>query len=186
MKVISVNIGGKKEVVYKDKLVTTGIFKKPVQHAILLGIENVTNDAVVDRKNHGGIKQAVYAYGKNHYDYWRELYPDLDWHYGMFGENLTIENLEETEINVGSIYRLGKTLIEVTKPRTPCFKLGLVFNTQTVLKQFWNSTKCGVYFKVLQKGEVKAGDKLILMTEMNSTPTIAAVYQAKRIKKGLF
>lgn len=184
MKVISVNIGEKKEVIYKDKLVTTGIFKKPVQHAIFLGIENVTNDAIIDRKNHGGINQAVYAYGKNHYAYWKTMYPDLDWHYGMFGENLTVSNLEETKIKVGSIYRLGGTMLEVTKPRTPCFKLGLVFKTQAILRQFWNSTKSGVHFKVLQTGKVKAGDKFMLVKEMNELPTIATVYQSKRNKKG--
>ena len=98
MKVISVNIGERKVLNYKGKIVETGIFKFPVNHPVFLGTEDVENDAVIDRKYHGGIAQAVYGYSQNHYAYWKVLYPDLDWNYGMFGENLSISNLEETEI----------------------------------------------------------------------------------------
>ena len=180
MIVKSVNIGEKKEINYKGKIVTTGIFKRPVNDAIFLGEEDVVNDAVIDRRYHGGIEKAVYAYSENHYEYWKALYPDLDWNYGMFGENLTISNLEETQIFVGSQYKLGEAIVEVTKPREPCSKLGIVFGTQKVLKQFWNSTKSGVYFKVLQTGNVKTGDELILLKEAVNTPSIADVYETKK------
>ena len=182
MKVISVNIGEKKEVNYKGKLVETGIFKFPVNYPIFLGEEDVENDAVIDRRYHGGIDQAVYAYSENHYAYWKELYPNLEWHFGMFGENLTISNLEETEIQVGDTYKLGETIIEVTKPRQPCMKLGLVFGTQHILKQFWNSTKSGIYFKVLQTGNVTVDDELILINKAENSPTIAEVYETKKSK----
>ena len=163
MKVISVNIGKKTKINYKGKIIETGILKKPVNHPIFLGEEDVENDDVIDRRYHGGIDQAVYAYSENHYQYWKELYPNLIWEYGMFGENLTISNLEETQIQVGAVYKLGETLLEVTKPRQPCMKLGLVFGTQKILKQFWNSTKSGLYFKVLQTGNVTVNDELILI-----------------------
>ena len=179
MKVISVNIGEKKTINYKGKIVKTGIFKFPV-NKIFLGEEDVENDAVVDRKYHGGIDKAVYAYSENHYTYWKKLYPNLDWHYGIFGENLTISNLEETEIQVGNVYKLGEALLEVTKPREPCFKLGLVFGTQQILKQFWNSTKSGIYFKVLQTGNVMVNDELILIKKSENTQTIAEVYETKK------
>jgi MOSC domain-containing protein YiiM len=110
------------------------------------------------------------------------LYPDLDWNYGMLGENLTISNLEETEIFVGNIYKLGEVLLEVTKPREPCYKLGIRFGTQEIVKQFWNSTKCGVYFKVLQTGNVAVGDELILVNKAENSPTIAEVYETKKDK----
>ena len=100
--------------------------------------------------------------------------------YGTFGENLTIKNLEETEICVGSVYQLGDAIIEVTKPRTPCMKLGIVFGTQQFLKQFWNTTKSGVYFKVLQLGKVEVGDELILIKKAENVPTIAKVYKSKK------
>ncbi|WP_111707346.1 MOSC domain-containing protein [Lutibacter citreus] len=180
MKVVSVNLGEKRAINYKGKIVETGIFKYPVKDFIFLGEEDVENDSVIDRKYHGGIEKAVYAYSESHYKYWQELYPDLDWHYGIFGENLTITNLEETKIKAGTQYKIGNAIIEVTKPREPCMKLGLVFKTQNVLKQFWNSTKSGIYFKVLQVGEVKAGDELVLLKEAVNTSTIAEIYNTKK------
>lgn len=180
MKVISVNLGEKKEVNYKGKIIETGIFKFPVNQSIFLGEEDVVGDAVIDRKYHGGIDQAVYGYSDNHYKYWKELYPNLEWQYGMFGENLTISNLEETEICVGDSYKLGEVILEVTKPREPCYKLGLRFGTQKLVKQFWNSTKCGIYFKVLQTGKVNISDEMVLIKKAINTPTIAEVYKTKK------
>lgn len=182
MKVISVNIGERKVLNYEGKIIETGIFKFPVNHPIFLGTEDVENDAVIDRKYHGGIEQAVYGYSQNHYSYWKELYPNLDWCYGMLGENLTISNLEETKIFVGNIYKLGEALLEVTQPRTPCYKLGIRFETQEILKQFWNSTKSGIYFKVLQTGNVSIGDELTLVNQAENSPTIAEVYESKKGK----
>jgi MOSC domain-containing protein YiiM len=180
MIVKSVNIGEKKIINYKGKIVETGIFKFPVEGGIFLGEEDVENDAVIDRRYHGGVEKAVYAYSENHYEYWKKLYPNLDWNYGMFGENLTISNLEETTINVGNTYQLGEVILEVTKPREPCFKLGLRFGTQAVLKQFWNSTKSGIYFKVLKTGKVSVGDSLLLISKSENSPTIAQVYETKK------
>jgi len=180
MIVKSVNLGEKKTINYKGKVVETGIFKYPVEEPIFLGEEDVENDAVIDRRYHGGIDKAVYGYSENHYEYWKQLYPYLDWKYGMFGENLTISNLEETTIKVGNTYQLGEVILEVTKPREPCFKLGLVFGTQAILKQFWNSTKSGIYFKVLKTGNVAIGDTFTLIKESENSPTIAAVYDAKK------
>ena len=182
MKIVSVNIGERKVINYKGKIVETGIFKYPVNQPVFLGTEVVKNDAVIDRKYHGGIEKAVYGYSQNHYEYWKELYPDLDWDYGMLGENLTISNLEETEIFVGNTYKLGEVLLEVTKPREPCYKLGIRFGTQEIVKQFWNSTKCGVYFKVLQTGNVKVGDELILVNKAENSLTIAEVYETKKLQ----
>lgn len=181
MKVVSVNIGAKKTINYKGRVIETGIFKFPVKE-LFLEEEDVQNDAVIDRRYHGGIDQAVYAYSEHHYAYWKQLYPNLDWRFGMFGENLTISNLEETIIKVGNIYQLGGAILQVTKSRQPCMKLGLVFGTQKIVKQFWNSTKCGVYFKVLQTGKVTVNDALILITESKNSPTIAEVYETKKKK----
>lgn len=180
MIVKSVNIGEKKVINYKGKIVETGIFKNPVNKPIFLGEEDVENDAVIDRRYHGGIEKAVYAYSENHYEYWKKLYPEIAFNFGIFGENLTISNLEETEINVGSTYQLGEVILEVTQPREPCFKLGLVFGTQAILKQFWNSTRSGIYFKVLKTGNVAIGDALVLIKKSKNTPTIAEIYDTKK------
>lgn len=183
MKVLSVNIGEKRTIQWNNKTYETGLFKYPVDKPIFLGKEDVENDHVIDRKVHGGILKAVYAYGRNHYSYWKDLYPDIEFHNGIFGENLTVDHLNEEEIYVGSVYKLGEALIEVTKPREPCVKLGIRFNDASMLKKFWNTDKSGVYFKVLQTGNVSKGDEFILIEKAQNTPSIAEVYRSKRKKK---
>jgi len=184
MKVISVNIGDKRKVKWQNKTIETGIFKFPVEEPIFLDLEDVKNDNVVDRKYHGGLEQAVYAYGEQHYDFWKGLYPKKDWNYGMFGENLTISGLDETNIHVGNIYQLGEAKIEVTKSRQPCFKLGIRFNDPSIVEQFWNTTRCGVYFKILKTGLVAKNDELLLLNTIANNLTIAEVYQSKKSKNG--
>ena len=180
MKLISTNIGESKTVVWKKKIVETGIYKYPTNSAIFLGEEDVKNDRVVDRKHHGGIDQAVYGYSAKHYEYFKSLHPELDWDFGMFGENLTFFDLEEEQILVGNIYELGECLLEVTKPRQPCYKLGIRFGTQKIVKQFWNTTKSGTYFKVLKTGFVNKGDALKLIEKSKGKATIAEVYNSKK------
>ena len=183
MKVISVNLGERKTVKWKRKTVETGIFKFPVNGTIFLGEEDVNGDSVIDRRYHGGIEKAVYAYSEDHYAFWKERYPDLEWDYGMFGENLTVGGLDETMIHKGNIYQLGEAIIEVTKPREPCYKLGLRFNDQGILRPFWNSTKSGVYFKVVKPGKVSKNDEFNLLKEISENPTISQIYEAKRLAK---
>lgn len=183
MKVVSVNIGERKVIPWKNRIVETGIFKHPVKTPIFLGKTEVKHDVIVDRRYHGGFDKAVYAYGSQHYNYWKNLYPSLDWQYGMFGENITIESLDETQIHVGNVYQLGDAKIEVTKPREPCYKLGIRFNDTSIIKQFWNSTKSGIYFKILTTGSVAVNDELILLEENTENPTIAKVYTSKKPQK---
>jgi MOSC domain-containing protein YiiM len=185
MKVVSVNIGQRKTVSWNGRQIETGIYKFPVDLPIYLDVEEVKNDAIVDRKYHGGVDKAVYAYSENHYAYWKALYPDLEWTYGMFGENLTVSNLEETDLRVGDIYQLGGALIEVSEPRQPCMKLGIRFGTQKILKQFWLSTKSGAYFKVVQMGKVQIGDEILLQKTDKTKPTIAEIYISTRKSKGI-
>ena len=103
----------------------------------------------------------------------------------MFGENLTIDNLEETAIHVGDTFKVGECIVEATKQRNPCVKLGVRFNDMKIVKQFWNTTMCGVYFKVVQTGNVKVGDTLKLIKKCPKNPTIADLYIAKRASKGI-
>lgn len=180
MKVVSTNIGKRETHQWKGKIAETGIFKHPTTEPIFLGVEDVENDAIIDRKYHGGIEQAVYAYSANHYEYWKKLYPHLNFNFGMFGENLTITNLDETNICVGDVYQLGDALVEVTKPREPCFKLIFRFQDEAIVKQFWDTTYSGVYFKVLQTGSVKTDDTMKLVKKTSDSPTIADVYISLR------
>ncbi|SNR17384.1 MOSC domain-containing protein [Tenacibaculum jejuense] len=183
MKILATNIGERKEIDWKGKKVTTGIFKYPTNQPIYLNVEEVKGDSICDREHHGGIDQAVYAYSVKHYDYFKELYPDLKWEYGIFGENLTLDDIEETKVHVGDTYKVGEVILEVTKPRYPCMKLGVRFNDMKIVKQFWNTTKSGVYFKVLKTGEVKKGDLFELIQTDTTKPTIADIYLQKKKSK---
>ncbi len=183
MKVLSVNIGERQTIKWKDREIETGIYKYPVDQPIFLGTEDVKDDHVIDRKHHGGVLQAVYGYSIRHYDFFKKLHPNLDWNFGMFGENITFSDLNEEEIRIGNIYQLGNCILEVTKPRQPCFKLGIRFNDLNIIKQFWNSSMSGIYFKVLKTGMVSTGDELILIEQANNTTTIADIYESKKAKK---
>lgn len=185
MKIISTNIGERKTVNWKGKEITTGIYKYPTNLPIFLDIEDVKDDAVCDRKYHGGINQAVYAYSFDKYDFWKEKHPNLDWDFGMFGENLTVDFLDETKIHVGDTFTLGKTILEATLQRSPCMKLGIRFNDMKIVKQFWNTTFCGVYFKVLQTGNVTVGDKFIKIKSYPNNPTIADLLAKRKAEKGI-
>jgi MOSC domain-containing protein YiiM len=180
MKILSLNLGERKKVVWRKKEIETGIFKFPVHTPVFLGSEDVEGDSVVDREHHGGIKQAVYGYSERHYDYFKKLHPDLDWQFGMFGENITFDDLNEEEITVGSIYQLGECKLEVSTSRQPCYKLGIRFNNPAIIKQFWETSMCGIYFKVLKTGVVNKKDELILLEKSIGTPTIAEVYESKK------
>ncbi|QOD59992.1 MOSC domain-containing protein [Polaribacter haliotis] len=185
MKIVSTNIGKRREVDWKDKKIDTGIFKFSVDKPIFLDTEDVKGDEISDRENHGGILQAIYGYSLKHYDFFKPLHPNLDWQLGMFGENLTIDNLEETKIHQGDTFKVGEAILEATVQRNPCYKLGIRFNDMKIVKQFWNTTMCGVYFKVIQTGFVKAGDEFIQIKSCPENPTIADLYVAKRTEKGV-
>lgn len=185
MKIISTNIGERKEVTFKNKNFFTGIYKYPTEKPIFLNVEEVKGDEISDRKYHGGILQAVYGYSLKHYAFWKDVYPNLDFNHGMFGENLTIDDLDETKIHSGDTFKVGETILEATIQRDPCYKLGARFNDMKIVKQFWNTTFCGVYFKVLQTGNVKVGDVFEQIKSCPENPTIADLYLAKKVKKGM-
>lgn len=185
MKIVSTNLGERKEINWKGKTITTGIFKFPVDEPVFLDVEDVKGDTICNREHHGGVLQAVYGYSLKHYDYFKELYPNLDWQNGMFGENLTLDDLDETKIHQGDTFKVGETILEATVQRNPCMKLGVRFNDMKIVKQFWNTTMCGVYFKVVQTGFVKAGDVFEQIKNCPENPTIADLYIAKRKAKGI-
>ena len=167
MKVISTNISESKTILWKGKEEQTGIYKKSVPE-IFLGKSDVVNDSVIERKYHGGIDKACYLYSTDHYDFWKEKYPNLNWHFGMFGENISVEGLNEKELYIGDTLKIGEAIIQVSEPRMPCYKLGYRFGTQKMIKEFTQSTFCGVYTRVLQEGFVKPDDELILIDKKSN------------------
>lgn len=158
MKLISVNVGLPREVVYKGKTVKTGIFKEPVPGRVQVHRLNLDGDRQADLSVHGGPSKAVYAYPSEHYGYWRQELPGMDLPWGMFGENFTTEGLLEDLVNIGDRFRVGSAEVMVTEPRLPCYKLGVKFGREDIVKRFLQSGRTGFYVAVLQEGEVGAGD----------------------------
>ena len=168
MKIISTNIGESKIINWNGKEVKTGIFKFPVEHAIFLDSEDVEHDHVIDRRYHGGKDKACYLYSADHYKYWQNLYPELEMPWGIFGENLSIEGLNEANVNIGDIFQIGEAVIQATQPRQPCFKLEFRFNNRNIVQQFVDSGFSGIYVRILEKGKVKTGDLMKLIEKKNS------------------
>lgn len=158
MKLVSVNVGLPREVVHKGKTVKTGIFKEPVAGRIRLRALNLDGDRQADLSVHGGPSKAVYVYPSEHYGYWRQELPGMDLPWGMFGENFTTEGLREDQVNIGDRFRVGSAEVMATEPRLPCYKLGVKFGREDIVKRFLQSGRTGFYVAVLREGEVGAGD----------------------------
>ncbi|MGD8615266.1 MAG: MOSC domain-containing protein [Gammaproteobacteria bacterium] len=161
MKLLSVNVSLPKQVPYNGKIIKTGIFKEPVSGRVLVHTLNVQGDGQADRKVHGGRDMAVYAYPFEHYAFWEETLGRSEFPFGQFGENLTVEGLAEGNVRVGDIFRVGGALLQVTQPRVPCYKLALRMGEGTDFpKRFQDSGRLGFYLRVIEAGEIGAGDAI--------------------------
>ncbi|MFL9454215.1 MOSC domain-containing protein [Tolypothrix bouteillei VB521301_2] len=175
IEIISVNVGLPREVVWKGKTVSTGIFKEPVSKRVMVRSLNLDGDGQADLTVHGGADKAIYVYPFEHYDYWRGELPDTELQPGIFGENFTTIGLREEEVNVGDRYRIGSVELMVTQPRLPCYKLGIRFGRADMVKRFLASRRTGFYFRVLQEDEVGAGDTLELLSRDDGNITVADI-----------
>jgi MOSC domain-containing protein YiiM len=175
VKLISLNTGLPRAVEWKGDAVTTGIFKEPVKGPVMLRTLNLDGDEQADLSVHGGVSKAVYAYPREHYEFWKKELPDMNLSYGMFGENFTTEGLFEDSLNLGDRFRVGEAEIMVTEPRMPCYKLGVKFGRADIVKRFLVSRRTGFYFAVLQEGEVSAGDTIELLSRDGNNITVADV-----------
>jgi len=175
VKLLSINVGLPREVKWRGKVVRTSIFKAPVSGRVRVTRLNVQGDRQSDLSVHGGADKAVYAYPSEHYAFWRNELPDMDFPWGAFGENLTTEGLLEDKVHVGDRFRAGSAEFTVTQPRMPCFKLAVRFNRPDMVKRFLRSGRTGFYLAVIQEGDIGAGDSLDLVTEDNGHVTVADV-----------
>src|SRR5580658_1015443 len=160
MRVLSVNVGTPKQVPLKHETVLTSIFKSPVEGRVAVRRHNIDGDRQSDLTVHGGPSKAVYCYPAEHYSYWRQELPDMELSYGIFGENLTTEGITEETVSIGDQFRVGSAVLQVTQPRMPCFKLGIRFGRPDMVKRFWQSGRSGIYFAVVEEGDVAAGDPI--------------------------
>lgn len=175
MKVISVNLGQPREVLWKGRTVRTGFFKEPVSGRVAVRRFNLTGDGQADLSVHGGLEKAVYVYPAEHYDYWGKELPDMQLPWGMFGENLTTHGLLDAAVHVGDRFRMGSAVVMVTQPRMPCYKMGIRFGRNDIIKRFLTSSCPGFYLSVLQEGEVGAGDPIELISRDVTQVTISDI-----------
>lgn len=157
-KVISTSVSKPKAVLWGDEVVMTGIFKEPVEGKIKVRKLNLDGDQQADLTVHGGPDKAIYSYPSEHYSFWKEEMPDRDLPWGMFGENLTTSGLNESSVFIGDRFSVGTAVLKVTQPRMPCFKLGIKFGDESIIRKFYRSGRWGLYFAVLEEGELEAGD----------------------------
>lgn len=160
MKIISVNVGLPRAIEHNGEIVTTGIYKTPIAGTVRVNADNLAGDAQADLRYHGGWSKAVYAYGSEHYEFWRGELGIDDLQFGAFGENLTTEGLLEHRICAGDHLRVGTAEFVATEPRFPCFKLGVKFGRKDIIKKFQKSRRSGIYFAIIKTGEIAAGDRI--------------------------
>lgn len=160
MKLLSIQVGLPREVMWHGRSVTTGIFKERVEGTVMVRTLNLDGDAQADLSVHGGPTRAVYAYPVEHYEHWRREFPGMNLPPGMFGENFTIEGLLETDVNIGDRFRIGTAEVMATAPRLPCYKLGIKFGRPDIVKRLLVTRYTGFYFAVLREGEVQAGNSI--------------------------
>ena len=158
MKVVSLNVAIPRTVIWKGHEVRTGIFKEPVDGPVMMRRLNLDGDRQADLTVHGGPAKAVYAYPSEHYPLWKSELPGMVLPWGMFGENLTTEGMNEETTNIGDKFQIGEAIVMVTQPRTPCYKLAVKFDRDDILKRLLGNGRSGFYFSVEQQGVVQTGD----------------------------
>jgi MOSC domain-containing protein YiiM len=176
MHVVSVNVGQPQPVPWRGRMTRSAIFKEPVGGRVAVRRHNVDGDAQADLSVHGGPEKAVYAYPSEHYSWWHEQVPEAALPWGAFGENLTLAGLLETEVRIGDEFVVGTARLVATQPRLPCFKLGIRFGDQRMVKRFWEAGRPGVYFAVAAEGDVAAGDPIERVRTDPAVLTVANIF----------
>jgi ferredoxin-NADP reductase/MOSC domain-containing protein YiiM len=174
-RLLSVNVGLPREIAWRGKTVYTSVWKAPVQGRRLVRRLNVDGDAQGDLAGHGGEQRAVFVYQMDSYRYWqRELQRD-DFTFGQFGENFTVEGLADSEVCIGDRYRIGGALFEVTQPRVTCYRVGIRMDEPRMAALLVAHHRPGFYLRVLEEGEVGAGDDIVKVADAPERLTVAAV-----------
>ena len=174
-RLLSVNVGLPRDIEWKGRTVHTGIWKNPVRGRCRVGRFNLDGDGQGDLAGHGGEQRAVFVYQIESYRYWQEQLKRTDFVHGQFGENFTIEGLPDDAVCIGDRYQIGSALFEVTQPRVTCYRVGIRMNEPRMPALLTSSGRPGFYFRVLQEGEVGAGDEIVKVGEANERMTVAEI-----------
>ena len=174
-RLLSVNVGLPRDIEWKGRTVHTAIWKDPVRGRCRVGRLNLDGDGQGDLAGHGGEQRAVFVYQVESYRYWQERLERTDFVHGQFGENFTIEGLPDDATCIGDRYRIGSALFEVTQPRVTCYRIGIRMNEPRMPALLTSSGRPGFYFRVLQEGDVGAGDEIVKVEEATDRMTVAEI-----------
>jgi MOSC domain-containing protein YiiM/ferredoxin-NADP reductase len=174
-RLLSVNVGLPRDIAWKGRTVHSAIWKDPVPGRRSVGRLNLNGDRQGDLVGHGGEQRAVYVYQIESYRYWQERLKRTDFVYGQFGENFTIDGLPDDAVCIGDRYRIGSALFEVTQPRVTCFRVGIRMNEPRMPALLTSSGRPGFYLRVLQPGEVGAGDDVVKVGEATERMSVAEI-----------
>jgi ferredoxin-NADP reductase/MOSC domain-containing protein YiiM/ferredoxin len=174
-RLLSVNVGFPRDIAWRGKTVHTAIWKEPVQGRRMVRRLNIDGDGQGDLQGHGGEQRAIFVYQIESYRYWEGRLGRSDFIYGQFGENFTVEGMSDDEVCIGDRYRIGQALCEVTQPRVTCYRVGMRMNEPRMPALLTSSGKPGFYFRVLQEGEVEAGDEIVRVADGPERMTVAEI-----------
>src|SRR6266481_3195155 len=175
VQLLSVNVGLPREIEWKGKTVRTAVWKDAVRGRRKVGRLNIDGDGQGDLRGHGGEQRAVLVYQIDSYRYWERELGRKDFVFGQFGENFTVEQLSDNEVCIGDCYRIGDAIFEVTQPRVTCYRVGIRMNEPRMAALLVEHHRPGFYFRVLQEGEVEAGDDIVKITDGPERISVADV-----------
>jgi ferredoxin-NADP reductase/MOSC domain-containing protein YiiM len=174
-RLLSVNVGLPRDVIWNGKTVRTSVWKSPVDGRRMVRRLNIQGDAQADLEGHGGEQRAVFVYQMDSYHYWKRFLSRNDFTFGQFGENFTVEGLPDNEVCIGDRYRIGGAEFEVTQPRVTCYRVGIRMNEPRMAALLVAHHRPGFYFRVLQEGEVGANDDIVKITDGPERISVAEV-----------
>src|SRR5271155_6043464 len=172
---VSVNVGLPRDVQWQGRLVHTAIWKRPVQGRVIVRRLNIDGDGQGDLAGHGGEHRAVMVYQLDSYRHWETALGRSDFEYGQFGENLTVDGLTDDAVCIGDRYRIGGVLLEVTQPRVTCYRVGIRMNNPEMPALLVSHKRPGFYFRVLEEGEIGAGDEIVKVDDGPERVTVQEI-----------
>lgn len=174
--IISINVGLSREFDYNGSTEKSAIWKDPINGEVYAKGINLDGDEQADRKAHGGYDKAVYAYAMEDITWWekklhRKITP------GMFGENLTLSSVQTNSALIGEKWKVGETILEVSEPRIPCWRLGVKFDDENFPKVFTKALRPGTYLRIIEEGALNVGDKIEIISKPSHSLSIRDVFE---------